>query len=158
MDPTDQDSLNQALESAYSNFNQNPIYSSANAVFSTAMVSFPATVSASLYCSGYGGISTGSLPTWLTPIPTAVVSIVLQEQAVYESIISSFIESIDSEAKSTSATSASKTSASATPATAIQSSPSSSSAGAPGSLGSLAGSVLAVAGLIFAGLYWNVLL
>jgi hypothetical protein len=35
MDPNEVDSLNRALESAYSSFNQNPTYSSANAVFST---------------------------------------------------------------------------------------------------------------------------
>jgi hypothetical protein len=84
------DDMNQAMESAYEVFEQNPIYSSANAEFYAAMSSFPASVTSSLLCSGYQGIDINSLPTWLTSVPTAVVSLILQEQQVYQSIESSF--------------------------------------------------------------------
>lgn len=84
------DEMNQALYSAYESFEQNPTYSSANSEFAAAMNSFPASVTSSLLCSGYQGIDVNSLPTWLTSVPTAVVSLVLHEQQVYESIESSF--------------------------------------------------------------------
>lgn len=84
------DEINQALYSAYESFEQNPTYSSANSEFAAAMNAFPASVTSSLLCSGYQGIDMNSLPTWLTSVPTAVVSLVLHEQQVYESIESSF--------------------------------------------------------------------
>jgi hypothetical protein len=86
------DEMNQALYAAYESFEQNPTYSSANSEFAAAMNSFPASVTSSLLCSGYQGINMDSLPTWLTSVPTAVVSLVLHEQQVYESIESSFEE------------------------------------------------------------------
>lgn len=162
--------MNIAIESAYSSFNQNPTYSSANAVFFSALESFPTAVTASLACSGYGGINTATPPAWLAPIPTAVVSIVLKEEAVYESIISSFIENAESgsttrlltpslsrsltlaASDSTTITISSSHMATTTPASATQSIHSSSSAGALGSSGNLASSILAVVGFIFAGL------
>ncbi|KAI7975361.1 hypothetical protein EIK77_003742 [Talaromyces pinophilus] len=84
------DEMNQALYSAYESFEQNPTYSNANSEFAAAMNAFPASVTSSLLCSGYQGIDMNSLPTWLTSVPTAVVSLVLHEQKVYESIESSF--------------------------------------------------------------------
>ncbi|KAJ5523388.1 hypothetical protein N7513_012932 [Penicillium frequentans] len=84
------DETNQALESAFSSFEQNSVYSSANAEFASAMNSFPASVTSSLSCSGYSGININSLPTWLASVPTAVASVVLKEQQVYQSIIGSF--------------------------------------------------------------------
>lgn len=157
------DLLNLALVSAYSSFERNPAYSSANAQFSSAVDSFPASVTSSLYCSGYGGIDINSLPTWLTPVPTAVVSIILQEERVYQSIISSFKE----EAKANMTSSASPStpqstispssshitttgmSASASSPTNLAT-PSSSSAASAGTSGSLACSILAAASLLLA--------
>ncbi|KAE8551233.1 hypothetical protein TMatcc_009345 [Talaromyces marneffei ATCC 18224] len=91
LDASKSGELNQALLSAYNSFNQNPTYSLANAVFSSAMDSFPSSVSASLSCSGYDGINLNSLPAWLTAVPTSYISEILQEQSAYSSIISSFV-------------------------------------------------------------------
>ncbi|KAJ6021304.1 hypothetical protein N7540_006808 [Penicillium herquei] len=89
------DYLNEAIESAALSFDKNPVYSSANAEFDSAQSSFPASVTSSLACYGYSGININSLPTWLTSVPTSVVSIILEEQQIYQSIIDDF----DAEAK-----------------------------------------------------------
>lgn len=163
MDATNNDLMNQALISAYSDFEQNPAYSSANAEFSSAMNAFPASVTSSLYCSGYSGIDIHSLPAWLTPVPTAIVSIILHEQLVYQSIISSFEENASmtwsasaSTPKSTivsplshiTTTTASGLSASAFPTNLAT--PSSLSTAASDVSGSLIYTILAAAGLILA--------
>ena len=157
------DSMNLALVSAYSSFEKNPAYSSANAQFSSAMDSFPASVTSSLYCSGYGGVDINSLPTWLTAVPTAVVSIILQEEGVYQSIVSSFEEeakvSMTSSASTSTPQSTISPSSSLITTTGISASASSpanvatptpSSAASAGTSGSLASSILAAAGLILA--------
>lgn len=148
------DEMNQALYSAYESFEQNPTYSSANSEFAAAMNSFPASVTSSLLCSGYQGIDVNSIPTWLTSVPTAVVSLVLHEQQVYESIESSFEAeaSMSSPATTTSyglESSVSSGSARVTSTAGVSAATSSSSAALELS-GSFNSGVLAVAGGILA--------
>ncbi|KAJ5552452.1 hypothetical protein N7494_001830 [Penicillium frequentans] len=155
------DETNQALESAFSSFEQNPVYSSANAEFASAMNSFPASVTSSLSCSGYSGININSLPTWLASVPTAVVSVVLKEQQVYQSIIGSF------EAEATMTSSATIASQSTTPYSSSQittsevsasissTSPATSSSSSAAVLGiseTLSNSLLAAVSLVLTGI------
>lgn len=146
---TQDDYLNQALEDAAQKFEQNPTTSSANVAFGIAVAAAPSSVSSSLYCLGYGGINSNSLPSWLTAVPTSYVSMVLQEQSAYQSLIHSFVsEARASDGITTTATAASDVPATATASTmssgasrshsASASGPASSPASATGTTGSSA--------------------
>lgn len=162
LDAMNADLMNQALLSAHSSFEQNPAYSSANAEFSSAMDSFPASVTSSLSCSGYSGININSLPPWLTPVPTAVVSIILHEEQVYQSIVSSFedknsleLSASPSTQKSTTAFGSSNVPTSGVSVSASPTNltiPTSSSAAASAIARSFTSGILAAASLILAGL------
>lgn len=156
------DELSQALESAYSSFEQNQAYSSANDEFSSAIMHFPASVTSSLLCSGYGGININSLPTWLASVPTAAVSIVLKEQQVYQSIIGSFeaeatmtSSATPSASQATISNSSSQTTTSEVSASISSTSPatsSSSSAATSGISETLSSSILAAVSLVLTGI------
>jgi hypothetical protein len=109
--------MNMAILSAQASFNQNPVTSKANSAWSTAVAAAPASVTSSLYCSGYGGIDVNLLPAWLASVPTPYVSVVLREQIVYQSIIQSYVSEASAGIESSTAilASSSATSASYSP-------------------------------------------
>jgi hypothetical protein len=96
--------MNMAILSAQASFNQNSVTSKANSEWSTALAAAPASITSSLYCSGYGGIDINSLPVWLASVPTPYVSVVLQEQVVYQSIIQSYVSEASADIDSSTAT------------------------------------------------------
>jgi hypothetical protein len=101
MSSSELNEMNLAILSALASFDQNSATSEANAAWSTALDAAPASVTSSLFCSGYGGINVNSLPGWLSSVPTSYVSAVLQQEAVYQAIISSYVAEAETESTTT---------------------------------------------------------